>query len=261
MPVTKIASRWDSGALVFHDKGDYGVGAEVLRIAQATVTIGTATNSVDLSVFGSMVSTYAGGTALDIQITAGDTDALFGIRLQNTFTRSAGGSFKGISSELIYTPSGGGYAGMYATGGKVTLGEDLTTGITYMWGVQGQIDLGSGRTINNASTVLAGLRGVITGDTTIDTAVEGVSCLYLDNLNTADLDAFSGGRSSFIKMHNAGGLMDAGFTIFAGNKVPVLFYFEACGTMVVAGAAKSGTSANIAIDWEGATYYINMKQV
>ena len=106
MPVTAIQSKWDSGALVFHDKGDYGVGAEVLRIAQSAVTIGTATNSVDLSVSNDLL--LASGSVInfdsgDVTITH-TTDKL---TVASTWTAGAEGRPFGVN--LTLNVRGGNY--------------------------------------------------------------------------------------------------------------------------------------------------------
>lgn len=52
MPLTLVNSKWASGSLVFHDAGDLGVGAEILRIAQDDIAIGTSTNDVTMTMYG-----------------------------------------------------------------------------------------------------------------------------------------------------------------------------------------------------------------
>lgn len=184
------------------------------------------------------------------------------LAVDSIFTLATSGVHKAVQGICTYSPATSGYATSIGVAGKVTLtaAKSFTGGIGYMWGVQGQMDFGASCVINNASSIFAALRGVITGTTPVDTECQGVSCLYLDNLCTSDLNGFSTGKSSFIHAHNAGGYMDAAIRLWGGNKVPVLFRLDACGTMIAVGAAKSGASANIAIDWEGTTYYINVLQ-
>ena len=72
MPNTLVHSKWSSGALVFHDADDYGVGAEILRIAQDDIAIGTSTNDVTLTIYGDI--TLSGDIALateDISVAQG----------------------------------------------------------------------------------------------------------------------------------------------------------------------------------------------
>lgn len=64
MPVTLVQSKWDSGTLVFHDKDDYGASAEILRISQAAVIIGTSTNSVAFSTSGAILPVASNTPAL-----------------------------------------------------------------------------------------------------------------------------------------------------------------------------------------------------
>jgi len=184
----------------------------------------------------------------------------YGIRVQNTYTYATSGAHKVISGEVTYTPSTEGYSTPIGVQGKVSLGANFTGGTGYMWGVQGVLDLGTSRTLDNSSSIFAALRGVIAGSGTVDTDCEAVCCAYLDNLNSANLNGFSAGHSSFLKMHNAGGNMDNVFEVFTGNKVSNLFRFDQCGNMVVQQSAASGTPATIAVDWEGTQYYINMYQ-
>ena len=71
-PLTLVHSKWDSGALVFHDAGDFGVGAEILRIAQDDIAIGTSTNNVTMTMYGDV--TLSGDLTLsteDISVAQG----------------------------------------------------------------------------------------------------------------------------------------------------------------------------------------------
>ena len=130
-----------------------------------------------------------------------------------------------------------------------------------MWGVQGQLDIGAGATINNASSIFAGLRGIISAGTTpVFTEAEGICCAYLDNLCTTDMNALATGFSAYLFCNNSGGWMNAAIYLRSGNKVEHFVRFETCGTMVTAAAAKSGTAAIIKVDWEGTDYWIVMNQ-
>jgi len=52
MPKTKIGSRWSSGDLIFYEKDvSLGTIGEVLKIGDDAVTVGSATNDIDLKVF------------------------------------------------------------------------------------------------------------------------------------------------------------------------------------------------------------------
>ena len=93
-----------------------------------------------------------------------------GLFVNNTFTKVGVIAHKAIQSDLIYTPASAGTACPIAVVGKVSLNGDLTAANSYPglgWGVQGQIHMVTGSTIDGSTfgspgAVYAGLRGVVT---------------------------------------------------------------------------------------------------
>jgi len=113
------------------------------------------------------------------------------IKVTDTYTQILAAAHKSILSELTYTPQ---TAGVDAAGtacpiaivGKVNLDGDLTAANSYPglgWGVQGQIHVATGSTIDGSTfgspgAVYAGLRGVITGAGTTTYTKGALTGLY-----------------------------------------------------------------------------------
>jgi len=120
------------------------------------------------------------------------TDAVGGdnaILINNTFTKVGVIAHKAIESNLTYTPATAGTACPIAVQGKVTLDGDLTAANNYPglgWGVQGQIAITTGSTIDGSTygspgAVYAGLRGVVTDGSGTSTYTKGQLCgLYAE---------------------------------------------------------------------------------
>lgn len=51
MPYTGISSRWASGTLIFHEKGDFGDGAKLLSFSPSEITIGDASQDTDVVIY------------------------------------------------------------------------------------------------------------------------------------------------------------------------------------------------------------------
>lgn len=184
--------------------------------------------------------------------------------VNSVFTLATAGVHKSLQGIVTYTPATSGCASSMGVSGKAALAAGKTfSGASQglMWGVQGNVDIGAGATLNQASSIFAGLRGVITaGATPVFTDAEGICCAYLDNLCTTNMNALATGFSAYLFCNNSGGWMNAAIYLRSANKVSNLFRFEDCGSMVVAQAAKAGTPATIQCDWEGTEYFINMYQ-
>jgi len=137
-------------------------GGQVIDLSHPT-TFGTITVSGDITADSIAAET--------VYITRTDANGgLQGIFVNNIFTKVGVVAHKAIRSDLLYTPASAGTACPIAMVGKVSLNGDLTAANAYPglgWGVQGQIHMVTGSTIDGSTygspgAVYAGLRGVVT---------------------------------------------------------------------------------------------------
>lgn len=244
-----------------------GTGTSTLRIGTGALSatkryIPLSTVAETYTTAYPIVSTYSGGNAISVTVTATTTSGYTGITVNNSFTKTNGGVHKGISSTVTYTPSGGGYSTPIGVVGKVSLGANFDTGTGYVWGVQGQLDFGTSHTINQANSVFAGVRGVITGTTPTFTDADEICCVYADNLCATNMAGMSTGSSSFFRAHNGGGTMDNFLHLWGANNVSNFVSFESTAgatPMISGGAAThSGTIKKVRCLVDGSVYYFTI---
>ena len=82
MPVAKVGSRWSSGELIFYEKNvSLGVIANLLTIGTTAITVGSATQDVDLKVFLGSATEYilfnVGTSTLEIGYDSEGVDVQF----------------------------------------------------------------------------------------------------------------------------------------------------------------------------------------
>ncbi len=123
-----------------------------------------------------------------------DTDGGgYGLKISNTFTKIGVTAHKAMWSEVTYTPSATGTACPIAVVGKVTLNGNITANAAsgwypgMGWGVQGQMNVAAGATLDSAgygdpSGVWAGVRGTLTDDGTNATYTKGVLCNFFGDI-------------------------------------------------------------------------------
>ena len=144
-----------------------------------------------LSVASSSSITVTDEDAFTITVTdtAGGNEALV---INNTFTKVGVIAHKAINVGLTYTPASAGTACPIGVAGKVSLNGDLTAANSYPglgWGVQGQIHMVTGSTIDGSTygspgAVYAGLRGVVT-DAGTSTYTKGNLCAVYAEIQMA----------------------------------------------------------------------------
>ena len=267
MPVTKIKSSWKSGDLVFEktvatanpqlEFGIDGTGLDVIFYGD--------TASVSMLWDESLDKLTMTSAAIESTLTTGTTGKN-GVKVTNIFTLATTGVHKAIEATATYTPATTGYATTIGIAGKASIAaaKQLTGGVGYIWGIQGQLDFGTSAVLNNTSSIVAALRGVLTGTTPVMTDILGVSNLYLDNLIATDLTGMSSGESSFIYCANSGKDMDCAIRVYV-PQVSYLFVIDAgtvhggnpAGPMVTPSATTSGSSVKIKCDIDGTEYYLN----
>jgi len=74
MPVTLVASRWQDGAQIFHEKGNYGAIANLLTLAPAMITVGSASQDVDFKIFLGASDQYVLFDVGNVLVTFAKTD-------------------------------------------------------------------------------------------------------------------------------------------------------------------------------------------
>lgn len=189
----------------------------------------------------------------------------FGVKVDHIWTYATAGAFKNIQSELEYAPVQGGYGTPIAVVGKTSLGAaaEFTGSQGAFYGVQGQINFKNGATLNQASSIFAALRGVITSEgTPVFTAADTVAGLYCDNLCAVDLRGVGvDNGSAFASFQNHGGGIDHLIHVHGSGLSPITNLFSIRG---VPGFVSSGTAAGAAAKmqmlWGADTYYINIYQ-
>lgn len=186
-----------------------------------------------------------------------------GIYVNNTFTLGTGGVHKAIQGDVTYN---GGYATSIGVAGRVTLDGTMTGSAAYCWGVQGQMNFGDDAELNDAGSVWAGGRFVLTEDNKDGVVhTDGHLCVVLiDSLLQTSI-TLSTGQKSLLRIGNWGGssnfcTFDSVFHVY-GRHCDNLFYFFDCDDVdgfitTVTGTALSGSLRKAAVTIDGATYYI-----
>jgi len=232
---------------------------------------GAITTAIDIGNVTTGIS-FTGTSATSISI-SGYTDAAvsasativatgkYGMRVADIFTLATEGVHKAISGECTYTPSTSGFATPIGVSGMAALGANFTGGVGYMWGIQGVLSLGTSKTIEEASSVLSALRGVITGTTPTLNAIGIISGLYCDNLCATDLAGTATLEVCFMAGWNSGGSMDTCAYFYGNNDVASIFSFDAfAGTSPAIQACGSptfsGTCKKLVIKIDGVTYFL-----
>ena len=191
-----------------------------------------------------------------------------GLYIQHTFTLATVGALKSIRIEQTYQPVGGGYGSPVPIASKVSLGEgaEFTGGQAGMYAVQAQLNFMDTAIVNQANSIFAGLRGVITNSgTPVFTAFDTIACIYCDNLNSIDMAGIVEGvglcrGSALASFMNHGGSLDFGILLRGNNKIEHVFSFNVfAGVNPAIGlGAKSGSPAqHIKIDIDGVDHWIN----
>ena len=192
---------WHSGVLECQDakiKGDLYVQDDIVFSDVSAGVLGV-TGGIDMQSTVSAIGIDLGGTfsttAINIDgttpigINIAMTDAVGGyegILITTTFTKVGATAHKAISVDLTYDPASTGTACPIGVSGKVTLDGNCTASAgagSYPglgWGVQGQIHIATGSTIDGSTfgspgAVYAGLRGVVTAAGT-STFTKGYLC-------------------------------------------------------------------------------------
>ncbi len=188
-----------------------------------------------------------------------------GIHLDYVWTYATSGAFKAVVSELSYEPVQGGYGTPIAVVGKVSLGEgaEFTGSQGAMYGVQGQLNFMDGATVNDATSIFAALRGVITSEgTPVFTTASVIAGLYIDNLCAVDI---TGGQfgSALAALTNHGSAIDHAIFIYGervGAEITNLFSIQGDTDFITATAHAAGAEAKIKMLWGSTVYYININQ-
>lgn len=143
------------------------------------------TQTGNLSITGNLAVTGEGTLAFTKTYATGSST----IYVIDTYTQIAAVAHKSIRSELTYAPATAGTACPIAIVGKLTLNGDLDADTnTYPgmgWGIQGQVHVATGTTINGSTygdpgAIYAGVRGVVT-DAGTSTYTKGIlTCFFGD---------------------------------------------------------------------------------
>lgn len=239
---------------------------EIMFVKDDDVVDETSTNYVAVGLLVEYVSATSGWVDIgqrSLGQTISRTWAVSGgqpLAVNSIFTLATVGVHKAIQGTVTYTPATSGYATSIGLAGKVALAGNFTGGTGYMWGVQGQLDLGTSRTINNASSVLAGIRGIISGTTPVLTDADEICAVYADNLCATDMEGLASGQSSLFRGHNAGGKMNNFLHMWGSNNIQNFANLEAVGgvTPMVSGggATHGGTIKKIRILIDEVVYYL-----
>lgn len=210
--------------------------------------------------YGIYIPSGAATIGIDVAVAA-TASGKYGIYVHNTYTKNDGGVHKAICSEVTYTPSAAGYSTPIAIVGKVSLDGTFQTSTGYMWGVQGQLDFTDNAVTNQAASVFAAVRAVMTASATPTfTEADSISCLYCDNLSAYDMTGLSTGYSSMIRLQAGQGVVDSALHVYGPSMVH-LFNFENCQAgeqMITQNAETGGTAQKIKCLFNGVTYYMNM---
>ena len=143
--------------------------------------------------------TFEDGAIHEAEITITQTDTVGSLNellITSTFTKVGAVAHKAIQVDLTYDPATTGTACPVGVSSKVILDGNLTAANSYPglgWGVQGQIHLATGTTIDGSTygspgAVYAGLRGVITGAGT-STFTKGQLCALYAEVQLAQENA------------------------------------------------------------------------
>lgn len=262
-----VASVTDLPAVPFMAILDAGSDDEEVVLVTASVTA-TKTLTVTRAQRGSTGVAHAENTLLyhseiewsDIKQTETFAAAGHGLHIEHTFTLATSGALKSLQIEQTYQPASGGYATPIPIVGKVTLGEDaeFTGGQGAMYGVQGQLHLADGATLNNASSVFAALRGVITGaGTPVFTALDTLAGIYVDNLCATDMHGVAARGASLASFQNHGGWLDDAVLLRGNNKITNLLNLITFGGGCIGSGAKSGSGKYFKCEIDGTTHYLN----
>ena len=203
MPVTTVRSRWSSGSLIFHEAGNLGTIADILTISTSGVTVGSATNDIDFTVYcgsDTFVIDSGDGTMKftgDVEIT-GDVDVstediavdqgkyiyLDGLSGSEHIRSNAVG-------KITITASGTG-ADDITLAGTVTVSDDITmssgcvlicddttdSSSTTTGSLQTDGGLGVAKAVNIGTTLTVG--GVVSLDDTTETSSGTTGSLHTD---------------------------------------------------------------------------------
>lgn len=213
--------------------------------------------------YGLYIADGAADNGIQITNTAVAADGQYGIRIQDTYTYKTGGAHKGISSEVTYTPATSGYGCSIGVAGKVILHSNFTGGTSYMWGVQGQLQFDDEAVVNNANSVFAAGRFVITAEATPTfTEAEEICGLYVDNLCAYNMSAITTGNVSLLYLANqAASVIDYFIHVQGGSGTPVdnLFYFEGDANYITQGADSADCTHRLKCYVEGfGTRYVHL---
>ncbi len=182
-----------------------------------------------------------------------------------TFSLATAGGFYGIESDVKYIPATSGFGTPVGIVGRVTLnaGQTFTGGQAAMEGVRGHLHFADTAVVNQASSIFAALRGVITSaGTPVFTSADTVACLYCDNLNAIDLRGVGvANGSAFASFQNHGGGIDHLIHVHGSGGSPITNIFSIQGVPgFMSGGAAAGSAAKMQMLWGGTTYYINIYQ-
>lgn len=191
-----------------------------------------------------------------------------GLYIQHTFTLLTTGALKSLRIEQTYQPATAGYGSPVPIASKVSLGEsaEFSGGQAGMYAVQAQLNFKDGAIVNQANSIFAGLRGVITNETTpVFTAFDTIACIYCDNLCSIDLAGIVEGvglsrGSALGTFMNHGGSLDFGILLRGNNKIEHIFSFNAFAGVNPAignGAKSGGTAKHLKIDIDGVDHWFN----
>ena len=180
-----------------------------------------------------------------------------GLYIQHTFTLATTGALKSLRIEQTYQPASGGYGSPVPIASKVSLGEgaEFTGGQGGMYAVQGQLNFKDGAIVNQASSIFAGLRGVITTEgTPVFTAFDALAGIYVDNLSAIPLAGIGARCAALVAFMNHGETLDYAVYLRGNNKIAHVWGLS---TFAGSSPAIEGTiDRSIAISIDGATKYL-----
>lgn len=185
------------------------------------------------------------------------------VEVWNKFTLATAGAFYGIESDVSYEPATSGRGTPIGIVGRVHLAANktFTGGQAAMYAVQGQLDFADGATVNQASSVFAGLRGVMTSSgTPVYTAFDTITGIYIDNLDSKDKAGIGAKGAYLASFQNHGGTLDAALHLRGNNKIGFILSLLTFGgvTPAIGSGAKSGAPVKwLRIELDGVEHFIN----
>jgi len=162
MPVTLVSTRWEDGAQVWYEKGNYGDIAELLKIATDVITIGSASQDVDFKIFLGASDQHVTFDAGAATVTFAKTDVAIAGDL----------SFNANASDIIVLADTDSALEIYDSTTKFM---DIDTRVT-VTGVANMTLTGMPATIVAASGVTHQLLALVPGTTTL-TGATGVTAM------------------------------------------------------------------------------------